>query len=102
MFIDDITIKVSAGDGGRGNVSFNSNMMSNGPTGGSGGNGGSVYLEGDSNLNLLNNLRLKKNIKAVSGQNGNPQFRDGNNGKDLILKVPVPLQHKLELKIPLE
>jgi len=100
MFIDDITIKVSAGDGGRGNVSFNSNMMSNGPTGGSGGNGGSVYLEGDSNLNLLNNLRLKKNIKAVSGQNGNPQFRDGNNGKDLILKVPVgTLTHNLDTDV---
>jgi len=89
MFIDDVTIKVTAGDGGKGRVAFNSNMMSKGPTGGSGGNGGSVYLEGNSSLNLLNNLHFKKDIKAISGQDGKPQFNDGNNGSDLILKVPV-------------
>ncbi|MBU2101309.1 GTPase ObgE [Patescibacteria group bacterium] len=89
MFIDDITIKVSAGDGGCGKVAFNSNAMSLGPTGGSGGDGGSVYLEGSSSLDLLNNLRFKKEIKATDGQDGKPQFHDGANGKDLILKVPV-------------
>ncbi len=89
MLIDDVTIKVAAGDGGRGKVAFNSNMMSQGPTGGSGGNGGSVYLEGASNLDLLNQLRFKKELKASNGQNGKPQYNDGNDGDDLILKVPV-------------
>ena len=89
MLIDDVTIKVAAGDGGRGKVAFNSNMMSQGPTGGSGGNGGSVYLEGASNLDLLNQLRFKKELKAGNGQNGKPQYNDGNDGEDLILKVPV-------------
>ncbi len=89
MLIDDVTIKVAAGNGGRGKVAFNSNMMSQGPTGGSGGNGGSVYLEGASNLDLLNQLRFKKELKAGNGQNGKPQYNDGNDGEDLILKVPV-------------
>ncbi len=97
MFIDDVTIRVSAGDGGRGKVAFNSNAMSLGPAGGSGGNGGSVYLEGGSNLDLLNNLRFKKEIKAISGQDGKPQFRDGAGARDLILKVPVgTLVHNLD------
>ncbi len=89
MLIDDVTIKVAAGDGGRGKVAFNSNMMSQGPTGGSGGNSGSVYLEGASNLDLLNQLRFKKELKAGNGQNGKSQYNDGNDGEDLILKVPV-------------
>jgi len=97
MFVDDITIKVIGGHGGRGKVAFNSNMMAKGPTGGSGGNGGSVYLEGDSNLNLLNNQRFKKELKAVDGQDGKVQFNDGNNGEDLVLKVPVgTLVHNIE------
>ena len=89
MFIDDVTIKISAGDGGRGKVAFNSNMMARGPTEGSGGNGGSVYLEGSSNLNLLNNLRFKKDVKAKNGEDGKKQFNDGANGDDLVVKVPV-------------
>ncbi|MCR4261266.1 MAG: GTPase ObgE [Candidatus Colwellbacteria bacterium] len=97
MLIDDVTIKVVAGDGGAGKVAFNSNMMSRGPVGGSGGNGGSVYLEGNSSLDLLNNLRFKKEIRATDGENGKSQFHDGSNGKDLILKVPVgTLIHNLE------
>ena len=98
MLIDDITIKVIAGDGGRGKVAFNSNMMSRGPVGGRGGNGGSVYLEGNSSLNLLNNLRFKKEVKATNGQDGKSQFHDGSNGNDLILKVPVgTLIHNLDI-----
>ena len=89
MLIDDVTIKVVAGDGGRGKVSFNSSMMSLGPTGASGGNGGSIFMEGTPNLNLLGQLRFKKELKALSGQNGKAQYNDGNDGEDLIIKVPV-------------
>lgn len=89
MLIDDVTIKVSAGNGGRGAVAFNKNMMSLGPTGGSGGNGGSVYVEGASDLNALNQFRYKKDIQARDGEPGRDQFRDGTDGKDLVLKVPV-------------
>jgi len=89
MLIDDVTIKVVAGDGGRGKVAFNTDMMSLGPAGGSGGDGGSIYLEGFSNLDLLNQLRFKKEIKAGNGQGGKPQFNDGTAGEDLVLKVPI-------------
>ena len=89
MLIDDVIIKISAGDGGRGAVAFNKNIMSLGPTGGSGGNGGSIYIEGVSDLSALSQFRYKKDIKAENGGQGRGQFRDGPNGKDLFLKVPV-------------
>ena len=63
--------------------------MSRGPSGGSGGAGGSVYLEGISDINALNRFRYKKQLQATNGQDGEPQFRDGETGKDLILQIPV-------------
>ncbi len=89
MLIDDIKIKVKAGDGGTGKVAFNKNLMSLGPAGGTGGRGGSVYFEGDSNLSLLNQFRFKKELKAENGKNGKGQFCDGPDGADLIVKIPV-------------
>ena len=89
MLIDDVTIKVEAGNGGKGAVAFNKNMMSLGPAGGSGGKGGSVHFEGVSNLNALDQFRHRKDIKAKDGGNGKAQFSDGSDGEDLILKVPV-------------
>lgn len=89
MLIDDVKIKVSAGDGGRGAVAFNKNLMSLGPVGGNGGLGGSVYAEGVSDLSVLNQFRYKKEFEAERGQDGRGQFRDGPEGKDLILQVPV-------------
>ena len=97
MLVDDIKIQVTAGDGGKGIVSFNKTMMSLGPTGGSGGKGGSVYVEGTSNLNALNNFRFKKEFKADKGKDGRSQLHDGQDGKDLTLFVPVgTMVHKLE------
>jgi len=84
-----LKIKVKAGHGGRGAVSFNKIKMSLGPTGGTGGKGGSVYLEGVSDLGVLNQFRHKKKLIAESGKDGRGQFKDGSDGKDLILKVPV-------------
>jgi GTP-binding protein len=89
MLIDDVKIRVIAGSGGRGAVSFNKNLMSLGPVGGSGGSGGSIYVEGVSDLSALNQFRFKKEIKAKDGQDGRSQFRDGNNADDLVLSVPV-------------
>jgi len=89
MLIDDVTIKVQAGKGGDGAVAFNKSKMSLGPTGGSGGQGGDVYLEGISNLNALNKFRFKKEFKAPNGGNGRGQFVDGKDGEDLVLPVPV-------------
>lgn len=99
MLIDEITIKVEAGNGGRGAVAFNKNMMSLGPAGGSGGRGGSIIFEGVSDLSRLNQFRFKKDIKAENGQDGRPQFVDGKSGKDLIIQIPVgTVIHNLDTK----
>lgn len=89
MLIDDVTIKVSAGHGGKGGVFFNKNKMSLGPTGGRGGNGGNVYVEGISDLGALRQFRYKKEILAKDGENGKRQLNDGTAGDDIVLKIPV-------------
>lgn len=89
MLIDDVTINVRAGKGGDGIVSFNKAKMALGPTGGSGGAGGSVYLEGISNLDALSQFRFHKDLAADGGHDGKMRLNDGAAGKDLILKVPV-------------
>jgi len=89
MFIDDVKIKVSAGNGGKGAVGFNKNLMSLGPAGGSGGKGGSVHAEGISDLNALKQFRYTKELKAEDGRDGRTQFKDGHDGKDLTVKVPI-------------
>lgn len=89
MLIDDVTIKVEAGNGGKGAVAFNKNMMSLGPVGGSGGKGGSIYFEGVSDLSALGQFRYRKEIKAKNGADGRDQFRDGSDGSDIVLKVPI-------------
>ena len=70
MLIDEIKIKVSAGSGGKGAVAFNKNLLSLGPVGGSGGKGGSVYVEGVSDLSALNQFRYKKVLAAENGIEG--------------------------------
>ena len=89
MLIDDVEIRILAGHGGKGAVAFNKNLKSLGPVGGSGGKGGSVYCEGVSDLSALRQFRFKKEISAENGRDGRGQFRDGHNGNDLILKIPV-------------
>ena len=89
MLIDDVTIKVRAGNGGKGAVAFDKNKMAIGPTGGDGGNGGSVYFEGVSDLSALLQFRHKKEVAAKNGMDGRSQFRDGNDGENLTLKIPV-------------
>jgi GTP-binding protein len=103
MLIDDVIIKIAGGDGGRGAVAFNKNMMSLGPVGGSGGNGGNVYAEGVVDLNALRQFRFKKDFSAENGQNGKPQFNDGHDGKNIFLKVPVgTVIHNLDTKADIE
>jgi len=97
MLIDDVTIKVCAGKGGRGAVAFNKDLMSLGPAGADGGNGGSIYFEGISDLSGLLQFRYKKEISAKNGMDGRSQFRDGQDGEDLILKIPVgTVIHKVD------
>jgi len=88
MLIDDVKIKVRAGQGGSGVVAFNKTKMSLGPVGANGGRGGNVYLEGVSDLGALHQFRYKKELKAEKGENGQGRY-DGAAGKDLVLRVPV-------------
>ncbi len=64
MLIDEVTVKIQAGNGGDGAVAFNKNMGSLGPAGASGGKGGSVYCEGISDLGALRHFLFKKSIVA--------------------------------------
>lgn len=96
MIIDDVTINVKAGKGGDGLVGFSRIKMSKGPTGGDGGKGGNVILEGVADLGVLKKFRNIKNIKAENGKNGMQNVKTGSNGDDKIIYVPVgTLAHNL-------
>ncbi len=89
MIIDDVKIKISAGNGGGGVVAFSKTKMVLGPTGGNGGKGGDIYFEGVSDLTALRQFRYKKEIDAENGGDGNSRLNDGKDGKDIVLHVPV-------------
>ena len=103
MLIDDVKIEITAGHGGKGCASFNKNLMSLGPAGGSGGNGGNIIFIGVSDLNALGQFRYKKRLSAQNGRDGKGQFCDGPDGEDLTIKVPVgTVIHNLDTKEDLE
>ena len=89
--IDVATIKIRAGDGGDGRVSFRHERFvpKGGPDGGDGGNGGSVYLVSDNNMATLMDFRSRPNYKAESGVPGGHKKMTGSGGSDLFIKVPV-------------
>ncbi len=90
-FIDEVIIKVFAGDGGNGIASFRREKYEpmGGPSGGDGGRGGSVFFQADENLNTLIDYRFKKEHRAQRGENGRSSDQYGASGEDLYLKVPV-------------
>ena len=90
MFIDEAKIKIKAGDGGTGLVSFRHEryVAKGGPDGGDGGNGGSIFFVVNSNLNTLSNFRRLKNIGAESGKAGGKNKMHGKKGKDLFIDIP--------------
>lgn len=91
MFIDYAVIDVTAGKGGDGAVAFRREKFvpKGGPSGGNGGKGGSVIIEAHHNLNTLLDFRYKKKFKAENGEMGSNSLKDGKNGKDIIIKVPL-------------
>lgn len=90
-FVDEATIKVEAGKGGNGIVSFRREkyIELGGPDGGDGGDGGSVYLIGDVNLNTLVDFRYSRRYKAENGGPGARRRMTGKSGEDLHIKVPL-------------
>jgi GTP-binding protein len=89
--IDLAEIKIKAGDGGDGKVSFRREKFvpKGGPDGGDGGDGGSVYFIADNNLGTLADFRSKPLFKAESGNPGGSNNMTGKSGEDLYIKVPV-------------
>jgi GTP-binding protein len=90
-FIDETKIRVIAGDGGRGCVSFRREkfLPRGGPNGGDGGHGGDVIMEADAQLTTLLDLRYQKQYKAGRGQHGMGSECDGRRGEDRVIPVPV-------------
>lgn len=91
MFVDTATVKVKAGNGGNGAVSFRHEIYvdKGGPDGGDGGKGGNVIFTADLNSNTLVDFRFKPELKAVHGENGGKRRKHGGKGKDLLVSVPV-------------
>ena len=89
-FVDEATIRVNAGNGGHGCLSFRREkyVERGGPDGGDGGHGGSVYLVADQSLNTLADFRVARKFKAESGQGGSGRNKTGRSGTDLEVRVP--------------
>ncbi len=90
MFVDKARIKISAGNGGDGAVSFHREkyVPSGGPDGGDGGRGGNVVLVADNNLSTLLDFRYKRKYQAEHGQNGGANNCTGKSAQDLVIRVP--------------
>ncbi len=90
MFVDKARIKVKAGDGGDGAVSFHREkyVAAGGPDGGDGGKGGDVIFIADDNMSTLIDFKYKKKYLASKGQNGGAKRCSGKNAENLIVKVP--------------
>lgn len=90
-FVDEAVIRVEAGDGGDGCLSFRRerSLPRGGPDGGDGGHGGNVSLIGRSALNTLADFRHTRLFKAQHGRNGSGRNRTGRSGEDLLIDVPV-------------
>jgi len=90
MFCDETKLKLIAGKGGDGVVSYRREkyIARGGPDGGNGGNGGNIIFEVDDNINTLQELHRIKTFKAEEGKPGAKQQMNGHAGEDLVLKVP--------------
>ena len=90
-FIDEVKIRVIAGDGGRGCVSFRREKFvpRGGPNGGNGGHGGDVIAVADPQLTTLLDLRYQKQYKAGRGQHGMGSDCHGRRGDDRVIAMPV-------------
>jgi GTP-binding protein len=90
-FVDEATIRVEAGKGGNGCLSFRREkyIEKGGPDGGDGGAGGSVYLVGDGALNTLVDFQFKPQYRAKTGESGRGRDQTGAKGEDLYIKVPL-------------
>lgn len=91
MFVDTAKVKLKAGKGGDGAVSFRHEIYipKGGPDGGDGGKGGSIIFRADKDTNTLIDFRYNPELTASNGKNGGGQRSAGRSGKDLIVEVPI-------------
>ena len=91
MFLDKVKIKIQAGNGGDGAVSFYRSKltMNGGPDGGNGGKGGDIFFVAKNNLNTLYSFAFKKKFKAGDGERGSKGLCQGKDGEDVIIEVPL-------------
>ena len=91
MFVDEVIIKVKAGNGGDGCTAFRREkyIPDGGPFGGNGGRGANIIFETDLGLRTLLDLRYQKLIKAPKGLNGEGKNKNGKGASDVIIKVPL-------------
>jgi GTPase len=90
-FVDEATVRVQAGNGGRGSASFRreKSVPFGGPDGGDGGHGGSVWLRAMEGINTLADFRISRVFKAPSGEGGSANGCTGRSGEELFVLVPV-------------
>lgn len=91
MFLDYAEISVYAGNGGNGAVTFRREkyVPKGGPSGGNGGKGGDILVKADTNLSTLLDFKYKRNYKAGKGADGASALKDGKNGSDIIISLPI-------------
>lgn len=91
MFVDTAKVRLQAGKGGDGAVSFRHEIYipKGGPDGGDGGKGGSIIFRADKDTNTLLDFRFNPEIKAENGKNGAGQRAAGRSGVDRIVEVPI-------------
>ncbi len=94
MFVDKVIVRVKAGDGGDGAVSFRHEKFvdKGGPDGGDGGKGGDIIFVGSDSENTLAQFRFKHEIEAAPGQAGSKRRKHGRGGQDSLVRVPVGTQ----------
>lgn len=90
-FVDIVNIKVESGSGGDGGIYFRHEkyVPNGGPSGGDGGNGGSVIIQADFNMHTLLDFKFRHKFIAGNGENGRIKNQYGKKAEDLIIKVPV-------------
>ncbi|MBQ3275091.1 GTPase ObgE [Candidatus Saccharibacteria bacterium] len=101
MFVDTAKVKLQAGKGGDGAVSFRREIYipKGGPDGGDGGKGGSIIFRADKDTNTLLDFRYNVELKAEDGKNGSGTRSAGRSGKDLIVEVPIGTVVKRDGKV---
>ena len=103
-FIDQAKIFIASGNGGKGCVAWRREKFEEfgGPDGGTGGAGGNIFIVGNPGLYSLYDLKMNPHIKAGHGQNGGPRNKQGKDGVDRLIKVPLgTVIYDLETKITL-